>query len=146
MVNFVTVLKEEIVRLARKELRIETEGLKKASAQYRSDIAALKRKVAQLEKQVSRLEKTNAKTTAEVIDEPEVKSSARFTSKGFVTLRKRLGLSAADAGKLIGVSAQTIYSWEAGSSSPRAQQLAKIVILRGMGKKEVDALLLEHAG
>lgn len=146
MVNFVTVLKEEIVRLARKELRIETEGLKKASAQYRSDIAALKRKVAQLEKQVSRLEKTNAKSNAGVNVEPEVASRARFTAKGFVTLRKRLGLSAADVGKLIGVSVQTIYSWEAGTSSPRSQQLAKIVILRGMGKKEVDALLLEHAG
>lgn len=145
MTNFSTVLKEEIVRLARKELRIETEGLKKASSQYRSDIAALKRQVAALEKQVSRLEKTIAQNSVEVNAEPEFASKARFTAKGFVTLRKKLGLSAADAGKLLGVSGQTIYSWEAGSSKPRAQQLAKIVILRGMGKREVEALLNEHA-
>jgi len=144
MTNFSSVLKEEIVRLVRKELRIETEGLKKASAQYRSDIAALKRKTAQLEKQVARLEKTAAKSRAEVNAKPEVASKARFTAKGFVTLRKKLGLSAADAGNLIGVSGQTIYSWEAGTSSPRAQQLAKIVILRGMGKREVEALLQEN--
>jgi len=145
MANLSTVLKEEIVRLARKELRIETEGLKKTSAQYRSDIAALKRQTVQLEKQVARLEKIIAKNSADVETEPEVTSKARFTAKGFISLRKKLRLSAADVGNLIGVSAQTIYSWEAGSSSPRTQQLAKIVILRSLGKREVDALLKEHA-
>ena len=45
MPNIASVLKDEILRLARKEVRRELEGLKKASAQYRSDIAALKRQV-----------------------------------------------------------------------------------------------------
>jgi len=44
MANIESVLKEEITRLARKEIRKETEGLKKASAQYRTEIAALKRR------------------------------------------------------------------------------------------------------
>ena len=58
MANIGTLLKEEISRLTRKELRIETQSLKKASAQYRSDIAALKRRTAELEQQLSRLGKT----------------------------------------------------------------------------------------
>jgi hypothetical protein len=37
--NIASVLKEEIARVARKEVRSETENLKKASAQYRSEIA-----------------------------------------------------------------------------------------------------------
>ena len=46
MPNIASVLKDEILRLARKEVRSELEGLKKASGQYRSDIASLKRQVA----------------------------------------------------------------------------------------------------
>jgi len=43
MANIASLLKSEISRIARKEVRAETQTLKKASAQYRSDIAALKR-------------------------------------------------------------------------------------------------------
>ncbi len=145
MANIASVLKEEITRLARKEIRQETEALKKASAQYRSEIAALKRHSAKLEKQVTRLEKIIAQIKP--MDEPkqEVASNIRFTANGFKTLRQRLGISAADTGRLLGVSGQTIYSWETGNSSPRKQQMANIVILRGMGKKEVEALLQAHA-
>lgn len=144
MANIAAVLKDEITRLARKELRNETEGLKKASAQYRSDIAALKRLTAQLEKQILRLEKAAAKDV-EVSAQQEQPNQARFTAKGFKTLRLRLGLSAAEAGSLLGVSPQAIYSWEAGSSKPREQQMNKVVVLRGMGKKEVRTLLQEHS-
>jgi len=142
MANIASVLKEEIVRLARKELRNETEGLKKASAQYRSEIAALKRRMATLEQQVSRLEKSPTKSPV-VKANPEVATSARFVAKGFKTLRQRLGLTAEVIGALLGVSAQTIYSWEAGNSKPRQQQMVRIVMLRGMGKREVEAILQE---
>ena len=57
MPNIATVLKEEISRLARKEIRNETAILKKGSAQHRRDIAALKRQVSTLQKKVSVLEK-----------------------------------------------------------------------------------------
>lgn len=145
MANIASVLKEEITRLARKEIRQETESIKKASAQYRSEIAALKRHTAKLEQQVTRLEKNITKQKPVDEPKPDVASNVRFTAKGFKTLRQRLGISAADTGRLLGVSGQTIYSWETGSSSPRKQQMANIVILRGMGKKEVEALLHAHA-
>ena len=57
MPNIASVMKDEIVRLTRKEVRSETEGLKKAAAKYRSDMADLKRRVAMLEKLVTRLVK-----------------------------------------------------------------------------------------
>ena len=50
MLNIATVLKAEITRVARRQVRGETLRLKKASGQYRTDIAALKRRVAALEK------------------------------------------------------------------------------------------------
>lgn len=49
MPNIAQALKEEIARLARKELRANTDSLKRVVTTYRSEIAALKRRVEQLE-------------------------------------------------------------------------------------------------
>jgi len=140
MANIATVFKEEISRLSRKEVRSETDNLKKSSTQYRSEIAALKRRVGALEKQVSRLAKIVSVPTV-VSSSTETKSKARFTAKGFKTLRQRLGLSAEVLAGLLDVSAATIYGWEAGKSKPREAQLVKIITLRGMGKKDVAAII-----
>lgn len=66
--NIASVLKEEIARLVRRQLRGETENLKKASSRYRSEIAALKRRIEALEKQISRLERMAPKKVAPTAD------------------------------------------------------------------------------
>ncbi len=65
----------------------------------------------------------------------------RFRADGFASLRKKLGLSAADMGKLLGVSLQTIYHWEKGQSKPRIQQLHSIAEVRKLGKRGAAARL-----
>jgi DNA-binding transcriptional regulator YiaG len=140
MPNIASVLKEEIVRLARKEVRSETEGLKKAVAQFRSDIAGLKRRVGALDRQVAQAEKKSSRKAAPQPD-GEVTTRARFSAKGLTTQRQKLGFSAADMGALLGVSAQTIYNWEAGKSKPRQTQLAAIFAMRGVGKRQAKAQL-----
>lgn len=144
MANIASVLKEEINRLARKEIRAETENLKKTSAQYRSDIAALKRRVLDLERQVAALAKKAAKGAPEPLAEANTK--ARYSAKSLASQRKRLGLSAAELGSLLDVSTQTIYNWEAGTTRPREQQVLMIAALRGVGKRDVAAKLAEIAG
>jgi uncharacterized protein involved in exopolysaccharide biosynthesis len=57
MPNIATVLKEEILRLARKEVRRQTSVLRKASAQYRQDIAEMKRRVSDLPRKLPPFEK-----------------------------------------------------------------------------------------
>lgn len=144
MPNIASVLKEEIARVARKEVRGETQRLKKASAQYRSDIAALKREVAALRQQLGRLSKVQGKSPPPAaVDEP--KSSLRFSAKGFAAQRQRLGLSANALATLLGVSGQSVYKWEDGKARPRASQLPAAA-LRTMGKKEVAVRLAELAG
>ena len=144
MSSFADQLKSEIARLARKELRAETRLLKKANAQYRADIAALKRRLADLERGMARLAKSSGKTGARqqaVTEEAAPAAGLRFRAGGFASLRKKLGLSAAEMGKLIGVSAQSVYHWETGKSRPRAAQLAAIAAVRKLGKREVAARL-----
>ena len=136
MPTLASVLKTEISRLAKKEVRAETASLKKGSAQHRRDIAQLKRQMATLERKVALLEK-NAWTKPVPAAEAEVEAgNVRYSAKGLATHRSKLGLSAKDYGKLIGVSPLTIYNWEKEETRPRDEQLAKIVAVRGMGKRE----------
>jgi DNA-binding transcriptional regulator YiaG len=144
MSNIASVLKDEIVRLARREVRKEVEGLKKASVHYRTEIAGLKRRVAELEKKHGRLEK---KAPKKVIPEAEGEGTTRhrFSAKRFAAQRQKLGVSAGAMGTLLGVSAQSVYNWEAGKSRPRQQQLAGIAALRKLGKRKAEALLANQA-
>jgi DNA-binding transcriptional regulator YiaG len=140
MSNIALALKEEIIRLSRKETRSEIDKLRKISTQYRSEIAALKRRTLALEQQISRMGKQTSKQA--VVNEEKIETTKnRFTAKGFKSLRKRLGLTAAEIGILLEVATPTIYNWESGNSSPREPQMEKIVMLRGMGKKQVNALI-----
>ena len=72
---------------------------------------------------------------------PEAVSRVRFSAEGLQSQRRRLGLSAAALGALVGVSAQTIYNWEAASTHPREHQVAAIAALRSVGKREAQARL-----
>ncbi|MEN9983608.1 MAG: hypothetical protein RI918_1577 [Pseudomonadota bacterium] len=139
MTTFVNQLKSEIARIAKKEIRAETQQLKKASAQYRSDIAALKRHIVALEATVKKLSKGQLKPVLKV--DKESSTPLRFRASGFATLRKKLDLSAEQMGKLIGVSAQSVYHWEAEKSRPRASQLPAIAAARKLTKKEAWAKL-----
>ena len=144
MANLMVALREEIARLARKEIKADLDALRKSSSNYRSEIAALKRRVAVLESQLKKTTKVAAKVAAanaEADAESGEKTKFRFRQDGFVTLRKKLGISADAMGKLIGVSGQSIYLWESGRSTPRASNLPAIAELRHLGKKEVAARL-----
>jgi DNA-binding transcriptional regulator YiaG len=144
MPNIATVLKEEILRLARKEARKQTDTLKKASAQYRRDIAEMKRRIADLQRRLTPLQKQVLRGVPTPAPEAGRKG-LRFTAKGLRSQRERLGLSAADYGKLVGVTGQTIYSWEHENARPRQQQVARIAVLRGLGKREARERLEQSA-
>ena len=65
----------------------------------------------------------------------------RFSAASVRSQRKRLGVSATDYGKLVGVTAHTIYQWEHSASKPRRVQLAALAALRGLGKREAQRRL-----
>lgn len=140
MANIAALLKTEIARIARKELRSETEQIKKASASYRAEIAALKRRVQDLEKELRRVKKASPRKAEETTTEDQ-ESSLRFSAKGLAGHRKRLGLSAREVGELVGASSLTVYKWEKGEARPRARFLPAIATLRTMGKREAASRL-----
>jgi transcriptional regulator with XRE-family HTH domain len=146
MPNIAALLKEEISRLSRKEIRRQVSVVKRSSAQHRRHIAALKRQVQKLEKQIATVARRSGKVGTASASGASAGTGAdaagnRFVAKGLVSLRSRLGLSASEFAKLVGVSAQSIYNWEHKKATPRREQVATIATLRGLGKKEARARL-----
>ena len=139
MPNLAALLKVEITRLAKKEVRAAVGPLRKLVSTLRNDVQALKRERGTLQKDVARLSRGVPKPP--VVEGSETPSSrARLTPAGIKSLRKRLDLSAAQLGLLVDASGQSIYKWEDGVH-PRKPQMSKLIELRSLGKKQVKTLL-----
>ena len=151
-----SILKAEIARVSRKQSKTDNDALKRSSAQYRSDIAALKRRVLDLERLITKLAKRDtlarpASGRTSPGGSPDRGEDAdekgyRWRPDGFKKLRATLGISAAEMGKLIGCSNQSVYKWEDGKARPRARQLPAIAAVRMMGKRGALARLAEIDG
>ena len=133
MPNIAAVLKQEIQRLARKEVKAQVGPLQKKVAEHRRSIASLRRQIASLEREVARLRKLTDRGSADASAAP---TEIRFSPKWVAADRERLELSAYDYSLLVGVSMLTIYNWEKGKSKPRAKPLAAWAKIRGIGKRE----------
>jgi DNA-binding transcriptional regulator YiaG len=151
MANIASVLKSEIARVARKEVRAEIESLKKASNQHRSTIAQLRRQLADLQRQLKQASRQVARASSSPSGTDAEGTAADGTPRRFSAIRlaahrAKLGLSAADYGRLVGMSGATIYNWEQGKSRPNAEQLQRLVAARALGKRTVQEQLAQVAG
>jgi DNA-binding transcriptional regulator YiaG len=138
MPNIASMLKSEIVRLARKELRSELAQVRKQLATHRTALAALRRQLAETNKATKRNASVARSVARPTNTDP---ASMRFSAKGTKSLRAKLGLSAADFGRLAGVSGNTVFNWETGKAKPQRAQLEALASLRGLGKRAAAAKL-----
>ena len=144
MPSIAVVLKDEICRLARREIRASTSSIKNAVFQFRRDIAQLKRLVRQLQKELHFLkiqERKRFDRPAVMETEADNLQGVRYSARSVRAQRKRLRLSAADYGKLVGVSGLTVYNWEHGQARPTKARLLALVAARDLGRREARAKL-----
>jgi len=133
--NIASVLKAEISRVARKEMRGKTVALKKAVAAYRRDIAALKRRTQALERLVRRGSRFATPASRPFVVEHTDAAGRRFSAKGLRSQRKRPGVSAAEFGLLLGATAQSVCNWEQGHACPSSKRMPTVVALRTLRRK-----------
>lgn len=144
MPNVMQVLRSEITRLARKEVKASVSKVHKPTVQLKRNVAALKRIVASLAKENKRLSGVLGKIVVAQPTQPsELTTKARLTGKGIRSLRRKLRLSQADFGRLIGVSSQSVVNMEKknGPLAVRKFTKAAIVAVREMGAREARAKL-----
>jgi DNA-binding transcriptional regulator YiaG len=150
MSNVVKILKAEIARISKKEAKNATQAIGKSNTWLRKTVADLKKRLALLEKENKRLGAIVKKyqvVQPEKVDTEEGKKT-RFTSRGILALRKKLRLSQADFGKLLGTTPHAVYLWEKkqGALNLRDKTKAAILSIRELGAKETKEKLEEIGG
>ncbi|MEI6319085.1 MAG: helix-turn-helix transcriptional regulator [Pseudomonadota bacterium] len=145
MANLTSLLRDEITRLARRQINAEIVPLKKRWAQQRRVIASLKEECSALRRELTQLSKHAAVASPAAGPRPaqEGGTRRRFRADGLRSFRVRLGLTVREVALLLGVSEQTIYNWETASTRPQPAMLDTIAELRALGKRQVKARLLE---
>lgn len=139
MPNIAQILKDEIQRIAKKQIKTSvselhkyTLSLKKTLVQLRKELAAMKQEV----RRVRKVQESRQKSQPRALS--EAKEPLRFSAKGIRSLRKKLKLSQAEFAKLVGVSGLAVYQWERkeGKLALRQTTQSKLGEIRGLGRKE----------
>ena len=137
--------------MARKELKPELQGMRKAITGHRSEIAALKREVKSLTSQLKAAQRQPkvGGVTAQP-DQPKVsKRTARedfvFAPEMLAQMRNALGATQLQMAALLAVSPLSYSRWEKGQAQPRTKQLAKIEELVSMGPAKAEKKMRQAA-
>jgi len=137
------VLRSEIGRLTRKELRETLTPLLKEIRELKRTVSRLSKSVESLEKAAVRRKrlKIAEKGQLQVPDE-EVKA-ARLTARVIRNLRKKLGISQEKMAIILDVSPASVAFWEQGRARPRGANKSSLVALRKLGRRDVKRILAE---
>ncbi len=133
-----SIIKSEIVRLAKREV-------KKMTLPLKGEIKSLKGIVSQLRKSLLSIQRISppefkGKEIPTEVSPEEVKS-ARFSPRLIRSLRKRLGITQRELALLTGVTVGAIHQWESGKFKPAMKKREIMVTLRKMGRREVRKLI-----
>ncbi len=135
------VIKSEIVRLAKREVR-------KISGPLGRNVRSLKSTVSQLRKAVLALQQITASQQKELekgktvlAATPEEVKESRFSPRLIRSLRKHLGITQKELAILTGVTVGAAHLWESGQFKPSMKKKAAMVALRKLGRREVRKLL-----
>jgi DNA-binding transcriptional regulator YiaG len=141
MPNVAQVLKEEITRLARREVRAVCNPLREQVRSLRETVKKQQEIIRRLEKSLSKMADVSAVTTTSLFAPEEEETRARATPASIRRHRHRLGLSQAALGELLKVSTNSVANWESGASKPRPQHRMALLRLRDLGVRDVASML-----
>ena len=137
------IIKSEIIRLARREMR-------KVSVPLGRDVRILKGTASQLRKSVSPLERFAVQKQKELARReirleapPEEIKKSRFSPRLIRSLRKKLRITQKELAFLIGVTVVAVQKWEAGKFQPKTGKKARLAALRKLSRSDVKKLLEE---
>ena len=129
--NIAQVLKAEISRISKREakLLISTTRstaiiLKKTTADLKNRLTILEKANKELQKQVESLVAAMPKP----VEAPE-QGRAWISGKGIKSLRKKLGITQVELGKLTGVSLSAVVQWEAKPGMLKLRDATKAAIM-----------------
>jgi DNA-binding transcriptional regulator YiaG len=138
-----SIIKSEIQRLAKREIRATFIPLRREVRTMRLKLSTLSKGINSLSRTEKELHLEEAKPKLEATPE-EVKAS-RITPDRIRRLRTRLGISMRELGILTGATTGAVLSWEKGKFRPKGEKKSALVALRKVRKRDVRKILTEKA-
>jgi DNA-binding transcriptional regulator YiaG len=135
------IIKSEIVRLAKKEVRKVSRPLGRDLRSLKSVVTHLRRTVLALQRITTSQQKEIQKGKAVLEAPPEEVKEARFSPRLIRSLRRHLGITQKELAILAGVTVGAVHLWEGGQFKPSMKKKAVMVALRKLGRREVKRIL-----
>ena len=135
------IIKSEIVRLAKKEVRKVSRPLGRDVRSLKSVVSQLRKAVLGLQRITTSQQKELQKGKAVLEAPPEEVKESRFSPRLIRSLRRHLGVTQKELAVLAGVTVGAVHLWESGQFKPSMKKKAVMVALRKLGRREVRKLL-----
>jgi len=140
------IIKSEILRLAKREVRSFFLPLRREVRTMRLKLSTLSKNFAVVDRMAKeRMRQEESKKLQLEASAEEVKAS-RVTPERIRSLRRKLGISQKGLAVLAGVTVGAVGLWEKGKFRPAANKKAVLVALRKLSKREVQKILAEKKG
>lgn len=147
MPDVARVLREEVQRLARRQVKAALTPVKRDNVRLKKSVADIRRELTVLTRSTRELLARVTPVVAARETEVATHKAAtlRPTSKGLARLRGQLGLTQVEFGSLLGVSGQAVLNWEGkgGRVRMRAGNLEALAGIQKIGKREARRRLEE---
>jgi len=141
MARFEAIIKSEIVRLAKREVRKISVPLGRDVRSLKSTVSQLRKAVLTLQRIATQQQKALEKGETPLEAAPEEVQVSRFSPRLIRSLRGHLGLTQKELAVLTGVTVGAVHLWESGQFKPSEKKKAVMVALRKLGRREVRKLV-----
>lgn len=135
------IIKSEITRLAKREVKRVSVPLGRDVRSLKSVVSQLRRTVLGLQRITTYQQKELQKGKAVLEAPPEEVKESRFSPRLIRSLRRHLGITQKELAVLAGVTVGAVHLWESGQFKPSMRKKAVMVALRKLGRREVRKLL-----
>ncbi|MDI6754140.1 MAG: helix-turn-helix domain-containing protein [Thermodesulfobacteriota bacterium] len=135
------IVKSEIVRLAKREVRAAFFPLRREVHRMRLNLSRLSKNFISLDRLAKEQVRQGDSKKLKMETNLEQAKAARFTPERIRLLRKKLGISQKDLAVLAGVSMGAVASWEKGKFHPKLEKKATLVAIRKLRKRDVKKIL-----
>jgi DNA-binding transcriptional regulator YiaG len=135
------IIKSEIVRLAKREVRKVSVPLGRDLRSLKSVVSQLRRTVLGLQRITASQQKELQKGKAVLEAPPEEVKESRFSPRLIRSLRRHLAITQKELAVLTGVTVGAVHLWESGQFKPSMKKKGVMVALRKLGRREVKKLL-----
>ena len=142
MPNIATILKSEIQRLAKREVKSAVTPLQKTITSLRKELGMLKKELKAAAKN-AKVAAKSVKAAKEQSEEETTITRVRPTAKTMISLRTKFGMTQSEFGKLLNVGRITIARWENQEGKLDIRQAARVAFagIQKLGVKAARALL-----